>query len=188
VVKIYLIVKNACDVLCQWSKTLTVFFHLEICSHTTCGSDNQNMMSHQDLTHKTVRGMDSGNKFAFSHEPRGQMNAETINIRREEQMMYVDSRYVSVARKSELLQHERTMNQLRRQVAQLSKAVAWELEQHQTRLKELQLVEDTLEREGQHTLSPTRQPTLEPVPSQKWTKFRKHTHRAHQKPAAELVG
>ena len=105
-------------------------------------------------------------------------------------MMYVDNRYVSVARKTELLQHERTMNQLRRQAAQLSKAVAWELEQHQARLKELQRVEETLGGESQPALAPTTQPTLEPVPSstRKWTKFRKHTHRAFQKPVAELVG
>ena len=105
-------------------------------------------------------------------------------------MMYVNKQYVSVARKSELLQHERTMNSLRRQVAQLSKAVAWELEQHHTRLKELQRMEETFEGEGQSAPSPATQPTLEPVPSstRKWTKFRKHTHRAHQKPVAELVG
>jgi len=105
-------------------------------------------------------------------------------------MMYVDSRYISVARKSELLQHERIMNQLQRQVAQLSKAVAWELEQHQTRFKELQRVEDTLGGESQPALSPITQPTLEPTPSstRKWTKFRKHTHRSFQKPVAELVG
>lgn len=104
--------------------------------------------------------------------------------------MYVDSRYISVARKSELLQHERTMNQLRRQVAQLSKAVAWELEQHRTRLKELQSVEESLATEGQPITSPARKPTLEPVPSstRKWTKYRKHTHRSYQASVAELVG
>jgi hypothetical protein len=103
-------------------------------------------------------------------------------------MMYVDSRYISVARKSELLQHEHSMNQLRRQVAQLSKAVAWELEQHQTRLKELQLVEDTLA--GRSHAAPATQPTLKPAPSStgRWTKFRKHSHRSFQKPVAELVG
>lgn len=105
-------------------------------------------------------------------------------------MMYVDSRYISVARKSELLQHERTMNQLRRQVAQLSKAVAWELEQHQTRLKELQRVEATLAGASQPAPTPSTQPTLEPVPSstRKWTKFRKYTHRSLQKSVTELVG
>ena len=105
-------------------------------------------------------------------------------------MMYVDSRYISVARKSELLQHEHSMNQLRRQVAQLSKAVAWELEQHQTRLKELQLVEDTLVGRSHPAHAPAPQPTLEPAPSStgKWTKFRKHSHRSSQKPVAELVG
>jgi superfamily II RNA helicase len=118
------------------------------------------------------------------------VNRKAFNTRRDGQMMYVDSRYISVARKSELLQHERTMNQLRRQVAQLSKAVAWELEQHQSRLKELQRVEDTLGEEGQPALSPPTQPTLEPVPSstRKWTKFRKYAHRSLQKSVAELVG
>ncbi|MDH3503069.1 MAG: hypothetical protein OEZ41_12175 [Nitrospirota bacterium] len=104
-------------------------------------------------------------------------------------MMYVDSRYISLARKSELLQHEHAMNQLRRQVARISKAVAWELEQHQARLKELQRVEHTFTEEGQPTLNPTPQPTLEPASStRKWTKFRKHSHRSFQKPVAELVG
>jgi hypothetical protein len=152
-------------------------------------------MSHQDLTRLLVRGVEHGNKLAFSCMPTGQWNdhsmyAKAFNTRREGQMMYVDSRYISVARKSELLQHERTMNQLRRQVAQLSKAVAWELEQHQTRLKELQRVEATLAGAGQPAPTPSTQPTLEPVPSstRKWTKFRKHTHRALQKSGAELVG
>ncbi len=103
-------------------------------------------------------------------------------------MMYVDSRYISLARKSELLQHEHAMNQLRRQVAQLSKAVAWELEQHQSHLKELQRVEDTLTARSQPTY-PT-QPTLESAPSStgKWTKLRKHNHRSSQNPVAQLVG
>ncbi len=103
-------------------------------------------------------------------------------------MMYVDSRYIDMARKSELLQHEHAMNQLRRQVAQLSKAVAWELEQHHSHLKELQKVEETLTGKSQPTHST--QPTLEPTPftTGKWTKQRKHNHRSLRKPAAELVG
>jgi len=105
-------------------------------------------------------------------------------------MMYVDSRYISVARKSEVLHHEYTMNQLRKQVAQLSKAVAWELEQHQTRLKELQLVEDALAGRTQPTQAHATQLTLDPAPSStgKGTTFRKHNHRSFQKPVAELVG
>lgn len=103
-------------------------------------------------------------------------------------MMYVDSRYISLARKSELLQHEHAMNQLRRQVAQLSKAVAWELEQHQSHIKELQLLEETLT--GNNQPAHTSQPTLELAPSTsgKWTKHRKHNHRSLQKPVAALVG
>ena len=103
-------------------------------------------------------------------------------------MMYVDSRYISLARKSELLQHEHAMNQLRRQVAHLSKAVAWELKQHQAHLTELQQVEDTLTRKS-HPAHAT-QPTLESAPFSigKWTKLRKHNHRSFQQPIAELVG
>ncbi len=105
-------------------------------------------------------------------------------------MKYVDSEYLSMARKSELLYHERAMDQLQRQVAHLTKAVAWEMDQHQTRLKELQRVEDTLAEEGQISLSPALQPTLKPIPSatRQWTIFRKHTHRDFQMPVAELVG
>lgn len=103
-------------------------------------------------------------------------------------MMYVDSRYISLARKSELLQHEHAMNQLRRQVAQLSKAVAWEVEQHQAHIKELQRLEDTLIGRSQPACA-TR-PTLESYSSStdKWTKLRTHNHRSSQKPVAELVG
>ncbi|MCA9421961.1 MAG: hypothetical protein KC592_13150 [Nitrospira sp.] len=105
-------------------------------------------------------------------------------------MMYVDSRYISMARKSELLQHEHAMDELRRKVAQLSKAVAWELEQHQSRLKELQLVENTLADRTLPTHAPASLPTLEPAPSStgKWTKPGKHNHRSFQKPVGELVG
>lgn len=103
-------------------------------------------------------------------------------------MMYVDSRYISLARKSELLQHEHAMNQLRREVAQLSKAVAWELEQHQSHLKELQRVENTLT--GKNQPAQVSQPTLESAPSTtaKWTKLRKHNQRSSQSPVAQLVG
>ncbi|GJL70205.1 MAG: hypothetical protein NPIRA06_28400 [Nitrospirales bacterium] len=103
-------------------------------------------------------------------------------------MMYVDSRYISMARKSELLQHEHAMNQLRRQVAQLSKAVAWELEQHRSHLNELQRVEDTLT--GKKQPAHANQPTLESIPSTtgKWTKLRKHNHRSSQNLVAQLVG
>jgi len=104
-------------------------------------------------------------------------------------MMYVDRQYVSMARKSELLQHERTINDLRRQVAHLSRAVAWELEQHHSRLKELQKVEDTVKGNEESVPPRIMQPALEPVPSstRKWIKFRKHTHRGHQQPVSELV-
>lgn len=116
------------------------------------------------------------------------LKVSTFNTRRDHPMMYVDSRYISLARKSELLHHEHAMNQLRRQVAQLSKAVAWELEQHHSHLKELQQVEDTLT--GKSQPAHATQPISEPAPSTtgRWTKQRKHNHRSFQKPVAELVG
>ena len=116
------------------------------------------------------------------------LKVSTFNTRRDQPMMYVDSRYISLARKSELLQHEHAMNQLRRQVAQLSKAVAWELEQHHSHLKELQQVEDTLTGKSQpvHATLPNAEPA--PPTTGRWTKQRKHNHRSFQKPVAELVG
>ena len=105
-------------------------------------------------------------------------------------MTYVDDQYISVARTNEVQHHEHTMKKLRAKIAQLTKAVAWELEQHQSRLKELEQVEDTLSMD--HSLIPPvhTQPTLEPVPSsqRRWTKSRRYVHRSIQKPVALLVG
>jgi len=95
-----------------------------------------------------------------------------------------------VARKSEVQHHEHTMEQLRTKIAHLTKSVAWELEQHQSRLKELQQAEDTLAMADASTPSMSSQPTLEPNPSsqRRWTKSRKYIHRSIQKPVAQLVG
>ena len=105
-------------------------------------------------------------------------------------MTYVDVQYISVARKNEVQHHEHAMEDLRAKIAQLTKTVAWELEQHQSRLKELQQAEDTLAMSDSSKASMTKQPTLEPVPSSKrqWTQSRKYVHRSAQKPVAELVG
>ena len=59
-------------------------------------------------------------------------------------MTYVDVQYISVARKNEVVHHEHAMDQLREKIARLTRCVAWELEQHHSRLKELQQAEDTL--------------------------------------------
>ena len=105
-------------------------------------------------------------------------------------MTYADVRYISVARKSEAQHHEHTMEHLRAKIAQLTKSVAWELEQHQSRLKELQQAEDTLAMADSPTPTMSSQPTLEPIPSsqRRWTKSRKYVHRSIQKPVAQLVG
>ena len=105
-------------------------------------------------------------------------------------MTYVDDQYISVARKSEVQHHEYTMEQLRAKIAQLTKSVAWELEQHHSRLKELQQVEDTLSMD--HSPIPTMniQPTLEPVPAlqRRGIKTRKNVYRSTPKPVTQLVG
>ena len=105
-------------------------------------------------------------------------------------MTYADVRYISVARKSEVQHHEHTMEQLRAKIAQLTKSVAWELEQHQSRLKELQQAENTLAMADSPTPTMNSQPTLEPIPSsqRRWTKSRKYVHRSIQKPVPQLVG
>ena len=105
-------------------------------------------------------------------------------------MTYADVRYITVARKNEVQHHEHTMEQLRAKIAQLTKGVAWELEQHQSRLKELQQAENTLAMTDSLTPSMSSQPTLEPIPSsqRRWTKSRKYVHRSIQKPVAQLVG
>jgi len=82
------------------------------------------------------------------------------------------------------------MEQLRTKIAQLTKGVAWELEQHQSRLKELQQAEDTLAMTDSPTPSTSSKPTLEPIPSaqRRWTQSRKYVHRSIPKPVAQLVG
>jgi len=104
-------------------------------------------------------------------------------------MTYVDDQYISVARKNELQHHEHTMEQLRIKIARLTKSVDWELEQHQSRLKELKQVEDTLFMAALPSPSLSSQPTLEPTPSsqRRWTKSRKNVHRSTKKPVTQLV-
>ena len=80
-------------------------------------------------------------------------------------MTYADSRYIHVARKTELVHHEHAMEQLRLKVEQLSKAVSWELQQHQTRLQELQRAEETLSVPYRPHDSKNMQSTLQPTPS-----------------------
>ena len=105
-------------------------------------------------------------------------------------MTYADAQYISVARTSEVRHHEHSMEKLRAKIAQLTKAVAWELEQHQSRLQELRQAEDTLTMGDSPTPSMSLQPTLKPIPSawRRWTQSRKYVHRSIQKPVAQLVG
>ena len=105
-------------------------------------------------------------------------------------MTYVDAQYISVARKNEVQHHEHTMDKLKSKIAHLTKSVAWELEQHHSRLKELQQAEDTLAMSDSSTATTNTQPTLEPIPSsrRKRTQSKKNVHREIQQPVAQLVG
>jgi len=105
-------------------------------------------------------------------------------------MTYADAWYISVARTSAVRHHEHSMEKLRAKIAHLTKAMAWELEQHQSRLKELQQAEDTLAMDHSPTPSMGIQPTGEPTPSsrRRRTKSRKSVHSSEQQPVAQLVG
>ena len=105
-------------------------------------------------------------------------------------MTYVDNQYINVARKNEMQHHKHTMDKLQAKISQLTKSVAWELKQHQSRIKELQQVEATLSVDRSPIPTMNTQQTLEPVPSSKrrGTKTRKNVYRSIQKPVAQLVG
>ena len=98
-------------------------------------------------------------------------------------MMYVDANYINMARSLEVDQHEHNMDQLRAKIAQLTKAVTWETEQHDSRLKELQQAEDTLTMSDSPTPSMSTPPTIEPISSSRhhWTHSRKFVHHFEQK-------
>lgn len=102
-------------------------------------------------------------------------------------MTYIDGQYISVARKNEMEHHEYTMDNLRAQVARLTKAVAWESEQHQARLKELQQAEDTLSVNKPTMKTKSTTEPVQPVKRRR-TKARKNVHLSTQESATELVG
>ena len=63
-------------------------------------------------------------------------------------MTYIGKRYIGTAWESEMRHHERTVGQLRIKMEKLAKELSWELQQHHTRLQELQLLETPLNRES----------------------------------------
>ena len=98
-------------------------------------------------------------------------------------MMYVDANYISMARKLEGQHHKHTMKQLHAEIAHLTKAVTWEMEQHDSRLKELQQAEDTLAMSDSPTPSIKTLPTVEPLSSSRhqWAHSQKFVHHFEQK-------
>ena len=63
-------------------------------------------------------------------------------------MMYINKRYIGTAWESEMRHHERTVAQLRIKMDKLAKELSWELQQHHSRLQELQLLETPLSKES----------------------------------------
>lgn len=59
-------------------------------------------------------------------------------------MMYINKRYIGTAWESEMRHHQRTIGQLRIKIEKLAKELAWELEQHHTRLLELESLDSPL--------------------------------------------
>ena len=110
-------------------------------------------------------------------------------------MTYADKRYILIAKKNELYHHDREMDQLRLQIEQLSRTVAWEIKQHQARIQELQNLEDALNAAPPKDNTPTHI-TLKPiidaeqeqrVPKDKPESKRRRTHRQKEDESAELV-
>ena len=103
----------------------------------------------------------------------------------ERQMLFVDQTYVSVARKSEIMHHERTVSQLERKIQQFTKALAWEQQQHHSRLLELERIEISINPAPKEIKeAPIIHHTMKPVTASipKWTQVRKHTRR-HMAPS-----
>ena len=63
-------------------------------------------------------------------------------------MTYIGKRYIGVAWESEMRHHERTVAQLRIKMEKLTKELAWELQQHHSRLQELQSLDMPLGKES----------------------------------------
>ena len=63
-------------------------------------------------------------------------------------MTYIGKRYIGTAWESEMRHHERTVGQLRIKMEKLAKELSWELQQHHTRLQELQLLETPLNKDS----------------------------------------
>lgn len=96
--------------------------------------------------------------------------------------MYVDDPYIEMARNLEVDHHEHIMEQLRIKIAHLTKAVTWEMKQHDSRLKELKQAEDTLAMSDSLTPSISTPPTVKPIPSSlhQWTHSQKLVHHFKQ--------
>ena len=97
--------------------------------------------------------------------------------------MYVDAPYIEMARNLEVDHHEHIMEQLRIKIAHLTKAVTWEMKQHDSRLKELKQAEDTLAMSDSLTPEMSTPPTVEPIASSldQWTHLQTLVHHFEQK-------
>ena len=99
-------------------------------------------------------------------------------------MTYVDQRYINRVWESEMRHHERTIAQLRIKLEKLIKELSWELDQHHSRLKELQRLDGA---KGRDTLHRHASPTLYTSSSQLHRIDRVSSPSSSLRPEPELV-
>jgi len=111
-------------------------------------------------------------------------------------MTYADHQYIHVARKNELHHHDYEMSLLKLQLVRLTKSVEWEIKQHQSRIQELQQLENALSVKKSANKSKAHS-TLQPLTNienkaesqkEKSSSKRKIKRQMTQEPSAELVG
>ena len=95
-------------------------------------------------------------------------------------MIFVDQTYITIARNTEATYHEKKVAELERNIKQLTEALAWEHEQHRSRLIELEKVERQVALKSEQAQPKKNYSTLKPLPSstQKWSQVRKY-HRPY---------
>ncbi len=110
-------------------------------------------------------------------------------------MTYADRQYIYTARKNELHHHDHEMSILKLKISQLAKAVEWEFKQHESRIQELQQLEDALAEkksagrpETPSTLQPLTQNGSKVEPQKRKTLGKRKTkRRITGEPTTELV-
>ncbi len=94
-------------------------------------------------------------------------------------MVFVDETYISIARKTEATFHAKKVEQLERSIKELTNALAWEHQQHRSRLQELDNVAHHANPSRTQQGLPHHSPaTLQPIPGT--TRSWRHARRAQR--------